>query len=145
MFSFLILALTPQTNQTPSTVTTPAQENVNNVSLEAIETEGDTSFRKSSKKKHKEKHKHKHHKHHDKEKHKDKHQHQIKSEKTNNANHLANHGITTPMLELRVPKLIVRKITVKDGNQERETMEVYSPEKKKQFKDVITGEDYVRY
>ena len=131
----LLLGLPQPVIQTPSSTTTPAQENVNNVSLDAEAEDG--NVRKSSKKKHKEKHKHKHHKHH-----KEKHHHKEKqNHHTVEQNNITNHG---PMLELRVPKLVVRKITVKEGNQERETMEVYSPEKKKQFTDVITGEDYVR-
>ena len=40
------------------------------------------------------------------------------------------------MLELRVPKLIVRKVVVKEGSDETETMKVYSPDKSKKLTEI---------
>ena len=37
------------------------------------------------------------------------------------------------MLELRVPKLIVRKVVVQEGDGKTETMEIYSPDKSKKL------------
>jgi len=101
--------------------------------------------RKSHKKKHKEKHKHKkHHREH-------KNQDQLYQEHNNQDQietpiaepvSFAIEDIKNQRLELRVPKLIVRKVKVQEGKDEVETMEVYSPDKNKQFSQVICSEDY---
>lgn len=77
-------------------------------------------MRKSHKKKHKHK-SHKHHKSHVEEPHSE-----IATTKAPVDDKMQ------PMLELRVPKLIVRKVVVEEGDG-KATMEVYSPDKSKKL------------
>lgn len=102
-------------------------------------------------KSHKKKHKDKHHKHHKPHKH-----HRNQDERPQQPippqQHLMpqqQHNVPTPnqdkTLELRVPKLIVRKVVVKEGDAQKETMEVYSPDKSKKLVEIeqsfITGQN----
>ena len=75
-------------------------------------------------KSHKKKHKHKSHKHH-------KNHAEEPQPKIETATPIRD--TSQPMLELRVPKLIVRKVVVQEGDGKTETMEVYSPDKSKKL------------